>query len=212
MKHADHVIAVDDKSTDATPAILRSIAESSGGRLSLISMSVNRGKGHALIAAFKEALEKHDFDVLVTLDGDGQHRPEDIPLLVTARESGADLAIGQRLNTRQMPFRSRIGNQLTTAVIRMVYSDCPTDTQSGFRGHARHFAEMIAATVPGSRYETEMQVLLLALKNRMKVATVTIPTIYLDENASSHFRPLCDSLRIAKCLFRWFFVRPKANG
>jgi hypothetical protein len=57
--------------------------------------------------------------------------------------------------------------------------------------------------VPGSRYETEFQILLLALSRQQRIASVTIPTIYIDNNRSSKFRPLTDSVRIAHALIRW---------
>ena len=198
---ADRVIAVDDGSTDDTGQVLRAAA-AGDGRIRLISFAANRGKGAALLEAFRSALSDPLFDVLVTIDGDGQHRPADIPRLVAACREGADLVIGERALFSCMPLRSRIGNTLTSAFLSRLYPRAPIDTQSGFRAIDRRFLEEIGRRVEGRRYEMEIQVLLLALSQGRRIATVPIPTIYLDRNRASHFRPLADSLRIAAAIFR----------
>jgi len=198
---ADRVIAVDDGSTDDTGEVLRAAA-AGDGRIRLISFAANRGKGAALLEAFRSALSDPAFDVLVTLDGDGQHRPADIPRLVAACREGADLVIGERALFSCMPLRSRIGNTLTSAFLSRLDPRAPLDTQSGFRAIDRRFLEEIARRVEGRRYETEIEVLLLALSQRRRIAAVPIPTIYLDRNRASHFRPLADSLRIAAAILR----------
>jgi glycosyltransferase involved in cell wall biosynthesis len=156
----------------------------------------NRGKGVALLAAFSYALAEVDFDVLVTLDADGQHRACDIiPLAQALRTTGAALAIGARDRFAEMPLRSRIGNEFMGKIIRWAFPSAPADTQSGFRAHTRQFIVDIAERMKGQRYETELKILVSALK-RGPVATITIPTVYQDNNRSSHFQPLRDSLRV----------------
>jgi len=202
-RHGDRVIAVDDGSVDGTGDVLRSVSRESGGRVRVIALASNQGKGAALLAAFRAALEGPAFEVLVTLDGDRQHRPSDIPLLVDAWSEGADLVIGVRSLIRTMPLRSRIGNSITSFFLSRLYRDCPADTQSGFRAIDRGFLEEIVARVDGRRYETEMRILLLALTEGRPIASVPIPTLYLDGNRSSHYRPLGDSLRILRTVLRW---------
>ncbi|MDB6092635.1 MAG: hypothetical protein JWM32_197 [Verrucomicrobia bacterium] len=213
---ADHVIAVDDGSTDATERVLAAVAEESGGRVQVLTFPSNRGKGIALLEAFRVAARSGPFDVVVTLDGDGQHRPEDIPRLAQALVAGrCTLVIGERLARVKMPFRSRLGNTLTAAVMKFLHPAAPTDTQSGLRAFAPEFIREIVATIEGGRYETELEILLLALNRRRRIGSVPIPTVYLDGNRLSHFRPLIDSWRIYRTLLRRQFnplFRPPAKA
>ena len=134
--------------------------------------------------------------VVVTLDGDGQHDPDDVPRLVRAWSEGAELVVGERASVERMPLRSRIGNRVTTRVLRALSSRFPRDTQSGFRALDRSLVEDVVRRIEGARYETELRILLLAMLQRRSLATVPIETRYLDGNRSSHFRPVVDSLRI----------------
>ena len=105
-----------------------------------------------------------------------------------------------------MPGRSRVGNTLATGVIRWLYAEAPNDTQSGLRAFSYGLIEEIVRQVSGSRYETEFQILLLALSQKRRLTTVSIPTIYIDNNRSSKFRPVTDSLRIFRALVRWRLI------
>lgn len=198
----DHLIVINDGSRDGTAGVLTRLAALVPGKISVITFPENRGKGVGLMAAFCEALNKFDFEVLVTLDADGQHPPQEIPKMVQAAQAGAEMVIGGR-SVREMPGRSRVGNTLATGAIRWLYPDAPSDTQSGLRAFSYGFVEEIVRHVSGSRYETEFQILLLALSQGRRLTTVTIPTIYIDNNRSSKFRPVTDSLRIFRALVRW---------
>lgn len=198
----DHVIAVDDGSTDDTAAVLARLRSRFPAQMTVISFSQNKGKGVALMAGFCEALNRFNFITLVTIDADGQHPCAEIPYLVRKIVSGAEMAIGER-QLRLMPGRSRLGNTLATGALRWLYPQAPMDTQSGMRAFTRDFVEDIVRSVPGSRYETEFQILLLALSKKRRIATTSIPTIYIDNNRSSKFRPVADSLRIMHALIRW---------
>ena len=213
LEYADHVLAVDDGTTDGTAEVLEQAAASTAGRLQVLRTPRNLGKGAALIAGFRHALAHREFDVLVTLDGDGQHRPSDIYKLVQAARDGAQLVIGGRQEFEVMPLRSRFGNTLTSWILHRLLLGCPRDTQSGFRAHSPELVEQVVRRIPGHRYETELRILLLALRAQMRVVETPIPTIYLDGNRSSHFRPLSDSVRIGQTLLAdWarHLVRPAA--
>ncbi|HYD34111.1 MAG TPA: glycosyltransferase family 2 protein, partial [Methylophilaceae bacterium] len=198
----DHVIVIDDGSHDGTPNVISRLETLVPGKISVITFPSNRGKGVGLMTAFCEALNKFSFNVLVTLDADGQHPPAEIPKVTQAAMAGAEMVIGGR-SVRDMPGRSRVGNTLATGVIRWLYPDAPSDTQSGLRAFSYGFIEEVVRHVSGSRYETEFQILLLALSQRRRLTTVTIPTIYIDNNRSSKFRPVTDSLRIFRALVKW---------
>jgi len=201
-RQAEWVLVVDDGSRDGTPAELRAAADASDGGVTVMTLPANQGKGRALLAGFHDALARFPFDVLVTLDGDGQHDAERIPALAAACAEGADLALGTRTDFSAMPLRSRFGNTLTRSLLRCLHADAPADTQSGFRALSRAFVQEVAACVPGRRYETEFRILLLALERRRTVVSVPIPTVYIDDNRSSHFDPLADSLRIYSVFLR----------
>lgn len=201
----DHIIVINDGSRDGTGSVLSRLAAQMPGKISVITFPANRGKGVGLMAAFCEALNKFSFNVLVTLDADGQHPPSEIPKVTQAAMAGAEMVIGGR-RVEEMPGRSRIGNTLATGVIRWLYADAPNDTQSGLRAFSYRLIEEIVRQVSGSRYETEFQILLLALSQQRRLTTVSIPTIYIDNNRSSKFRPVTDSLRIFRALVRWRLV------
>lgn len=199
---ADRLIVIDDGSTDGTAEIIARLVERMPGRIVPITFSANQGKGVGLMTGFRAAIERFDFDCLLTLDADGQHPPSCMPELVKAVEAGAAMVIGER-EIRLMPGRSRVGNTLVSGLLRWCYPSAPIDTQSGMRAFNYAWAAEIAKTVRGSRYETEFQVLLLALSRRQSITSVTIPTVYLDNNRSSKFRPIADSMRILATLILW---------
>jgi LmbE family N-acetylglucosaminyl deacetylase len=213
---ADQVIAINDGSTDETSRVLHEIAKACGEKVKVVDFSSNRGKGCALLEGFRQALSTAGMEVVVTLDGDGQHRPEDIPRLVQpVRDTGCALAIGERLAREKMPLRSRLGNTLTAGLIQLLYPAAPVDTQSGFRSFRRDFVREIVGTIEGGRYETELEVLLLALRQNRRFGSAVIPTVYLDGNRLSHFRPLADSWRIYRTLIQQQFkslLRERAKG
>lgn len=201
----DHIIVIDDGSSDGTTKILQDLVIAMQGKMSLVAFQFNRGKGVALMAGFCEALNKFEFETLVTLDGDGQHPPAEIMHLLKAIASGASMAIGGR-QFKLMPARSRLGNTITSKLLQWFFSDAPEDTQSGLRAFKHQQIEQIVTAVSGSRYETEFEILLLALSQKWTIASVPIPTIYIDKNSSSKFRPLVDSFRIIRTLIRFRFA------
>ncbi|MCX5786554.1 MAG: PIG-L family deacetylase [Elusimicrobia bacterium] len=198
MNYADRVIAVDDGSTDMTAAHFREL-ERKGGNLTVISFSKNRGKGFAILEGMKSALAG-DFDLILTMDGDLQHLPEDIPSFQRAWSEGGEFIIGYRRFSGKVPLRSRIGNSLVNKLVRVLFNRVPIDSQSGFRGFSRALAGDIVRSpaVRGGRYETEIDIMVEAVRRNYRVMQVEIPTIYLDGNRKSHFRPFTDSFRVVK--------------
>jgi glycosyltransferase involved in cell wall biosynthesis len=202
-KYAQHVVAVNDGSSDDTERILRLVA-CEFNHVHILSFPKNRGKGAALIEAFRYALSHFPFRVLVTLDSDGQHQPSDITQLVkTAICEQADLVMGERLERGHMPWRSRLGNNLTMALVRWLYPSAPRDTQSGMRALSFPFLADVVEVIKGRRYETELEILLLALEQRRALATFEIETVYFQDNRFSHFKPIRDSWRVYRMFFRW---------
>jgi len=201
--HCRHVLAVNDGSMDETGEVLQALAAELNGRVHVLSLPENRGKGVALIEGFRYAIENIPFDVLVTIDGDRQHRPADIPRLVQeCYQNNADMVIGGRVkDSSAIPLRSRLGNRLTYKFMRFFYPSIPHDTQSGFRAFKKSFLLEVLPNVNGGRYETELIMLLFALERHKRIATVPIPTIYFGSNRSSHFQPVADGLRIYQAFY-----------
>jgi len=202
-RHTGIVVAVNDGSTDSTADVLRRLERELAGRLRVLTLVQNQGKGAALMKGFAYFLEQTDCDAAVTLDGDGQHRPGDIPCIAgPCLQGNADLVIAQRQFPRDIPARSRLGNNVSTALFTGVYRHAPRDTQCGLRAHGRGFVEAFFPCVAGRRYETEARILMLALRWGRRIAQAPVPAIYHGRNESSHFRLLWDSLRI----FRTFLA------
>ncbi len=197
LRETPHVIVVDDGSTDGAPNGVTGL----GARL--VGFPENRGKGAALLAGFRAAFEREGCACVVIVDADGQHDTTEIAKLYQAfcREH-ADLVIGERdFGQVRVPWASWIGNRMTSAVSARLLGVRLPDTQSGFRLHSRRFAEDILASVAAGRYETEMAILIRALRGGFRVRGVPIRTIYDPGNRTSHFRKIRDSWRVWRVLF-----------
>ncbi len=193
------VLVIDDGSTDQTA----DAARAAGARV--ICHAQNLGKGCALQTAFHDAFARGR-DAVVTVDADGQHLPELIPRLLDAAD-GADLVIGDRTHLYSSMSRGRrMANRYSTRVISFVAGRRLVDVQCGFRVYTR---ELIEATgFPEPRFEAESAVLVRAVRRGLRVRWVPIELGFADGRATSHFRPLIDSLRIAAAVLRARFVRP----
>ena len=143
---------------------------------------------------------------VVTADADGQHSVEDILNVVQAlpRERDA-LLLGVRSFDRWIPLRSRIGNTATRTLFRWISDLDLADTQTGLRGIS---PTLIAPflEIRYDRYEFETEMLFICVRDRIPIRQIPIETIYLDDNASSHFSPLLDSMRIYWVLLRYVTV------
>lgn len=195
-----HIIAVNDGSTDDTGEVLQRLAREHPKKMNIISFANNRGKGFGLLDGFKYALHYLDFNVLITFDADGQHLAPYLVTLAKSIENGAETVVGGR-TFNEMPLRSRLGNSITSWLLRSFYSKAPTDTQSGMRAYSKNFVSEIVKHIPGGHYEMEFRCLLLALKQNRKIDEIPISTIYINKNRSSHFCRWKDSFIMMKTLF-----------
>ena len=174
----------------------------------LLTHDVNCGKGAALKNAFRYIAE-HDAEQtrsIVTLDSDGQHGEEDIIAIARQAKNDSDKVIlGVRTFADDVPLRSRFGNLLTRRVMRLVSQVDLADTQTGLRCLPLDFAKATLA-IEANRYEFELECILLAKSKEIQILQHPIRTIYIDDNASSHFRPVIDSLRIYLVFIRYIMV------
>ena len=185
----DEVIVVDDGSKDKTSEVAR------GFGAKVIRLERNQGKGRAM----SEGIKKANGDIIVFIDADGQHKPEEIIKLVKPIVNGeADFVIGSRLIKVQgeRPLIRKISNFITTSLIRLKLGISVKDTQSGFRAIRREFLPEIES----KRYEVETEVLIKAVKKGARVKEVPVSMIYGVE--TGHFR-LEDILRFLHSLVKY---------
>ena len=169
-----------------------------GAGITLLRHPENRGKGAGLKTAFRYILE-HRPDAIgcVTADGDGQHRPADVTACADELIGHPDsIVLGVRdFSGPNVPARSRAGNRFTCGVFRLLFGMRISDTQTGLRAFPKDSLAGLV-TVRGDRYEYETNMLLYMKQAQIPFREVPIETVYIDENATSHFRPVRDSLRV----------------
>lgn len=161
----------------------------------VLTHPANQGKGAALKTGFRYLIKVAPGEEVVCADSDGQHSVVDVLRVAERVRSGEAFVLGARRFTGTVPARSRVGNTATRVLFRLATGMNLMDTQTGLRGYACRVLPWLLA-VPGDRFEYELNVLLRAARERRPIAEVEIATIYLEGNASSHFRPLVDSARI----------------
>lgn len=189
-----HVIVVDDGSGDGTGAVAR------GCGVPVLTHPVNRGKGRALKSAF-DHLFAFGCDAVVTLDADGQHPPEEIPKLMAAWERGADLVLGTRAHLyAAMSAVRRASNGASSWVISHVAGADLPDCQTGFRLYTKDLIDAVG--FPEPRFEAESAVIVRAARHGFSIVGVPIRLDRVDGRATSHYRPVVDSLRIAGAVTR----------
>ena len=168
--------------------------------------AVNMGKGRALKTGINACMiEWPDMTGIVTADADGQHTPTDILRLLEAMEQHPDkLILGSRAFTGNVPKKSLWGNKITRAVYALASGVKVGDTQTGLRALPRIALEAMAR-IDGERYEYEMNVLLKLRDMNLGVFEVPIETIYINDNAGSHFNPVRDAIKIYMVIFKYLF-------
>lgn len=187
------IVVVDDGSGEGFRSIFDAVKEAG---CTVLTHVVNRGKGRALKTGFQYILNNLPASAVVCADSDGQHSPKDIVAVAQASETtGSAMVLGSRLFTGRVPLRSRFGNRLTSKVYDAATGIDIGDTQTGLRGYPRSMLNWLCQ-VPGERFEYEMNLLLEAPASGYGITELPIDTIYLNDNESSHFRPVADSLKI----------------
>lgn len=166
--------------------------------------AVNLGKGRAIKTGLNFALITYpELNGIVTADSDGQHLTEDIlKVQKELLEYPQNLILGSRSFNKKIPFRSKLGNEITKRVFHMLTGVKVSDTQTGLRGiPSKYIPECIK--MDGEKYEYEINMLISCSKNEVLIKEIPIETVYIDQNRSSHFNPVLDSLKIYFVLFRF---------
>jgi len=183
------VIVVNDGCTDNSDEILTSFGE----RITVVDYGHNRGKGYALKQGFKKA-KNLGFNYALTIDSDGQHFPEDIPLFVKALEQHPDaLIVGSRnLNQENMPGGNTFANKFSNFWFKVQTGINLPDTQTGYRLYPlRKLPHIFSA-----RYEAELSLLVFSAWRGIDLVPIKVNVCY-PEDRVTHFRPFWDFFRIS---------------
>jgi glycosyltransferase involved in cell wall biosynthesis len=193
LRHTDAVLVVDDGSTDETAA------KAKGAGAVVISHVRNRGKGVALNTGYAYAVRR-GYDAVVTLDGDGQHDPGEIPKFIEAAgSSGVHVVLGCRMtDVKDMPGIRRWTNRTTSRLVSRLSGQRMQDSQTGFR--LIKCAVLEAVRCVTRNYEAESEILIKAGRKGFHVAEVPVSTIYHGGKSSIH--PIIDTLRFIRLVLR----------
>ncbi len=192
QQYAEDIIVVNDGSTDATAKLLSSIPG-----IRVVEYGSNKGKGYALKAGLKLASDM-GFRYAITIDSDGQHFADDIPVFLRRIEECPDsLLIGARnLAADNMPSKNTFANKFSNFWYRVETGHTLSDTQSGFRLYPLRRLQGIRFLT--RRYEFEVEIIVRAAWRGIRVENVPIRVYYPPvEERVSHFRPLRDFTRIS---------------
>ena len=199
------IIIVNDGSDEAHMEPFRQAAEHK--EVTVLRHEVNRGKGCALKTAFKYCIENRpDISGVVTVDGDNQHRPVDIKACCEMMIKNPNhVVLGCRdFSGDNIPAKSKFGNNMTKGVFRFACGIKISDTQTGLRAIPAKYLEFMSR-IKGDRFEYETRVLLEMKRHNIEFLEVKIETVYIDENATTHFRPIKDSIIIYVVILKYIF-------
>lgn len=200
-KEKVEIIVVDDGSKSKCKNIFKEIESISH----VIHHKTNKGKGRALktgLEFIKKEYENNNY-IVITLDCDGQHTIEDAKKLFEYNVKHPNtLVLGSRKFDKDVPLRSMLGNTITRYIYSMVTGTKIYDTQTGLRSFSNRLIEQMIL-ITGERFEYEINVLLQMAKEKIPIKEIIIQTIYLDDNASSHFNTIKDSIKIYKEILKF---------
>jgi glycosyltransferase involved in cell wall biosynthesis len=199
LEYTNNIIIVNDGCTDSTPEILKNYPQ-----ITQIHFKTNKGKGVGLREGFKKGLEL-DYDFAITIDSDGQHYPDDIPVFINEIEKcGNCLLIGSRNMTQEsVPKGSSFGNKFSNFWYWAETGVKLTDTQSGYRLYPLKI--MAKINFKTTKFEFEIENIVKASWNGVTVKNVPVKVLYDPEERVTHFRPYKDFARIT-VLNTWLVI------
>ena len=210
LRYTDRIIVVNDGATDSTAEILSGYPD-----LHQVHLPRNKGKGNALKVGFEHALDL-DYDFAITIDSDGQHFPEDIPVFLEALQKEATknvLYIGAR-NMRQhdVPGKSSFGNRFSNFWFWFETGTWLQDTQCGFRLYPLREIAKLKLYTP--KFEYEIEIIVRAAWNGTLVKNLPVKIAYDQTERVSHFRTVPDFARISLVntilvIIAVFYIKPR---
>lgn len=201
-KYLDNILVVDDGSTDNTLNIIKDL------RVNFLTNKKNCGKGSALSEGFKY-LSAKNIDYVITMDSDGQHSPDDIPVFLKCAEAvKADIIIGNRMHdTSNMPLIRYLTNRFLSSVVSKMTKCKIPDTQCGFRMISKKVIQSVR--VESRRYDAESEIIIKAGRQGFSFASVPVKTIYSTEK--SRINPIIDTIRFIKLVIKLFREEKKSK-
>ena len=199
INHLDiDILVVDDGSTDSSAEIALE------AKVQVLSHVSNRGKG-AAIRTGVEHLKDLDYGLIIIMDSDGQHEPEEIGNFINKyNETKAPVIVGNRMaDTERMPFLRKATNKFMSGIISKICHQCIPDSQCGFRLIKKTVLDDIH--LKSSNYEIESEMLIQASRKGYKIDSVPISTVYREEK--SYINPFIDTCRLIKLLFNIYLQK-----
>jgi len=189
QKYVDKVLVCDDGSTDNT-----SVNAKLSGAI-VIKHDKNLGKGAALKTLFQKAKDLHA-DIIITIDGDGQFLPEEIPILIEPiKIKKFDVVIGNRfLDTEEMPSYRKAGNKILDKFTKLAANLPFEDTQSGFRSYSKNALEKISFSTNG--FGVDSEILIDAVNKDLKITEKNVTVLYNTGNKTSTKNPVSHSMGV----------------
>lgn len=173
---ADEVLVVDDGSADKTQEIARNYGAK------VLNLRINRGLGSAIRTGIKAALAR-GADIIITLDADGQHNPEDIKKIIEPiLKNEADVAIGTRMKEKGMPTKRRMANLTANFVTFLLFGIWAKDSQSGFRAFSAKAAKLIDLRT--DRMEISSEIISEIKDKNLRFAEIRIKPVYTEYSMS----------------------------
>ena len=199
------IVLVDDGSDAEHKKVFDEVCEKHPECIRL-THEVNKGKGRALKTGFAYVADSlPDVCGVITIDGDGQHHPEDAVRLAEALRAGnGELVLGVRdfsRSNKDVPWHNGVGNRLTSFFFHLLFGTRCSDTQTGLRAVPASRLREFCDNISGERFEYEMNMLIYASESGMGISEVPIKTIYDGSNEHSHFNVVKDSFKIYVQLF-----------
>lgn len=193
LAYTQNIIVVNDGSTDSTSEILKSYQQ-----IEVLHFEKNKGKGIALRNGFKKAMEL-GFTFAITIDSDGQHFPDDIPVFINALEIEKTknvLFIGARnMGHSDVPKKSSFGNKFSNFWFWFETGKWLNDTQCGYRLYP--LENLNHLNFYTSKFEFEIEVIVKAAWSGTNVKNIPVKVLYDESERVSHFRPFVDFTRIS---------------
>ncbi|XOU94760.1 MAG: glycosyltransferase family 2 protein [Candidatus Kerfeldbacteria bacterium] len=193
-QYVDKIILVDDGSGDNTFFAASQVSN----KIIPIKHKINIGKGAAMKTGCEAAL-KISADIIIFVDADGQHRPEELPNFINKiEEENFDIVFGARKIGKDMPLVMMLGNKFLSIATSLLFGIYVSDTQSGFRAFKASVYDKIKWN--STRYSVETEIIVNTGKNKLKFSEIEIETIYNDDHKGT---TILDGIRIFINMLTW---------